>query len=128
VARRLSEKDQLHRIVIGNDAPSGTGVIPLGILRTITQLASMSGIPAAQAIAMATGNTARVYGLNTGVIAPGKEADLVILDKPMGSVGDNALSAIEAGDLPGIAMVLIDGQIKANKSRNTPPPAGKVNA
>jgi len=127
VARKLSEKCQLHRIIIGNDAPSGTGVISLGILRTIAQLASMSGIPAAQAIAMATGNTARVYGLNTGVIAPGKEADLVILDKPMGSIGHDALSALEAGDLPGIAMVLIDGQIKVNKSRNTPPPAGKVN-
>jgi len=128
VARTLLAKDQLQRIVIGNDAPSGTGVIPLGILRTIAQLASMSGIPAAQAIAMATGNTARVYELNTGMIAPGKEADLIILDKPMGSIGQDALSAIEAGDLPGIAMVLIDGQIKVSKSRNTPPPVGKVTA
>jgi enamidase len=126
VVRKLVAKGQLHRIIIGNDAPSGTGVIPLGILRTITQLASMSGISAAQAVAMATGNTAHVYGLNTGTIAAGKEADLIILDKPMGSVGGDALAAMEAGDLPGIAMVLIDGQVKVSKSRNTPPPSGKV--
>lgn len=124
--RKLNELGQLHRIICGNDAPSGTGVIPLGILRTIVQLASMSAVPAAAAIAMATGNTARVYGLNTGVIAPGKEADLAIIDAPMGSIGNNALEAIAAGDLPAVALVLIDGEIKVNKSRNTPPAAGKV--
>ncbi|WP_434130892.1 amidohydrolase family protein [Sporomusa sphaeroides] len=124
--RRLAERNQLHRVIIGNDAPSGTGVIPLGILRTIVQLASLSDIPAAKAVAMATGNTAAVYGLNTGIIAPGREADLVILDKPMGSAGQDALAAMAAGDLPGIALVLIDGEIKVNKSRNTPPAAGKV--
>ncbi len=124
--RKLNRLGQLNRIICGNDAPSGTGVIPLGILRTIVQIASMSEVPAAVAIAMATGNTARAYGLNTGMIAPGKEADLAIIDAPLGSIGKNALEAIEAGDLPGVAMVLIDGEIKVNKSRNTPPAAGKV--
>lgn len=121
VASRLAEKDQLHRIIIGNDSPSGTGIIPLGILRTIVQLASISGIPAAKAIAMATGNTARVFGLNTSTIAVGKEADLVITDAPIGSVGANTLEAIEAGDLPGVSMVIIDGQIRVKKSKNTVP-------
>jgi enamidase len=126
VVRKLAALGQLNRIICGNDAPSGTGVIPLGILRTIVQLSCMSGIPAEAAIAMASGNTAEVYGLNTGSIAPGKEADLVIMDTPLGSVGKNALEAIEAGDLPGVALVLIDGEIKVNKSRNTPPATGKV--
>jgi len=126
VARKATAKKQLHRIIFGNDAPSGTGVVPLGILRNICQLSSLSDVPAAVALAMATGNTARVYGLNTGVIAPGKEADLVIMDTPMGSVGKNALEAIEAGDLPGVALVLVDGTVKVNKSRNTPPTVGKV--
>ena len=126
VARRATAANKLDRIIFGNDAPSGTGVIPLGILRNICQIASMSEVPAAVAVAMATGNTARVYGLNTGVIAPGKEADLVIMDTPMGSVGKTALEAIEAGDLPGVALVLVDGVVKVNKSRNTPPTVGKV--
>lgn len=121
VVRKLAQKGELGRIIFGNDAPSGTGLIPLGILRNIAQVAGMSGVSAAEAIAMATGNTAKVYGLNTGMIAVGKEADLVIADKPMGSIGRNALEALEAGDLPGVAMVLVDGKILVSKSRNTPP-------
>ena len=115
------EADALDRVIIGNDAPSGTGVIPLGILRVINHLASLTPVKPEEAICMATGNTARLYNLNRGVIAVGKEADLVIMDAPMGSVGDDALSAIEAGDVPGVAMVLVDGQVVVGKSRNTPP-------
>lgn len=121
VVRRLAEKKLLSRVIIGNDAPSGSGIIPLGILRTISQIAALSGIPAQEAIAMATGNTARTFGLNTGLIAEGKEADLVMMDAPLGSVGATALAAINAGDLPGIALVMIDGAVKVTKSRNTPP-------
>jgi enamidase len=114
------------RIIIGNDAPSGTGVIPLGILRVINFLASLCGVKAEEAIAMATGNTARVYKLDRGVVEVGKDADLVIMDAPMGSVGKDALSAIEAGDIPGIAGVMIDGVMKIGVSRNTPPPNRKI--
>jgi enamidase len=60
------------------------------------------------------------------VIEVGREADLVMMDSPLGSVGKDALSAIEAGDIPGIAAVLIDGQMKIGVSRNTPPPNGKI--
>ncbi|OQX62537.1 MAG: Enamidase [Desulfococcus sp. 4484_242] len=115
----------LHRMIIGNDAPSGTGVIPLGVLRVINHLASLTPVKPEETICMATGNTARIYKLNRGVIAQGKEADLVIMDAPMGSVGEDALSAIEAGDVPGVAMILIDGQIVVSTSRNTPPPKRK---
>ena len=124
-ARLLLEKGELHRLILGNDAPSGTGVIPLGILRTMTQLASVSGIPPAEAWAAASGNTARLYGLNTGVVEIGREADLVIVDAPMGSVGEDALGAMAAGDIPAVAMVLIDGRVVVEKSKNTPPPKRK---
>lgn len=120
--RLCAEAGALDRVIIGNDAPSGTGVVPLGILRVVNHLASLTPVTAAQALCMATGNTARVYKLNRGVIAAGREADLVIMDAPMGSVGADALAAIEAGDVPGVAMVLVDGQVVVAKSRNTPPP------
>lgn len=122
VARRAKEKGMLGRIIFGNDAPSGTGLIPLGILRNMCQIASVSDVPSEQVVCMATGNTAAVYGLNTGEIAVGKEADLVIMDAPMGSVADSALDAFAAGDIPGVSIVIIDGAVKVNKSRNTPPP------
>jgi enamidase len=126
IMKIVKEAKAYPRIIIGNDAPSGTGVIPLGILRVINFLASLCDVKAEEAIAMATGNTARVYKLNRGVIEVGKEADLVVMDAPMGSVGKDALSAIEAGDIPGIAAVLIDGQTKCGVSRNTPPPNRKI--
>ena len=126
VMKLVKEIKAYDRIIVGNDAPSGTGVIPLGILRVINFLASFCDVKAEEAIAMATGNTARVYKLNRGVVAKGKEADLVIMDAPMGSVGKDALSAIEAGDIPGIAGVIIDGQMKVGISRNTPPPNRKI--
>jgi enamidase len=70
---------------------------------------------------MATGNTARVYKLPVGVIAPGREADVCIVDAPIGSQGRTALEALRVGDLFGVSMILIDGQIKIGRSRNTPP-------
>lgn len=115
------EAGALDRLIIGNDAPSGTGVIPLGILRVINHIASLTGVTGEEALSMATGNTARIYNLNRGIIAQGKEADLVVMDAPMGSVGEDTLGAIEAGDVPGVAMVLVDGEIVVTKSRNTPP-------
>ncbi|MFO7459134.1 MAG: amidohydrolase family protein, partial [Desulfatiglandales bacterium] len=115
----------LHRVIIGNDAPSGTGVVPLGVLRVLSLLAGMTPVKPEQAICMATGNTARVYKLKRGVIEEGKEADLVVMDAPMGSVGKDALSALAAGDVPAVSMVLVDGKIVVNISRNTPPPMRK---
>ena len=111
------------RVILGNDAPSGTGVVPLGILRTLALLCAVGECPPEAAIAMATGNTARVYGLPVGVIAPGREADLTVLDAPVGSVARTALDALGAGDLPGVSMVLIDGVPRIGRSRNTAPAA-----
>jgi len=121
-AKLFVENKVLHRVIIGNDAPSGTGVVPLGILRVINHLAGLTPVTAAQAICMATGNTARLHKLNRGIIETGREADFVIMDTPMGSVGKDALAAIAAGDVPGVAMVIVDGNVVVSKSRNTPPP------
>ena len=121
--RRAREARATERIIVGNDAPSGTGVIPLGVLRTLSLLAALGELPPAEAVACATGNTARVYRLNRGLVAEGREADLVVCDAPAGSVARDAMSALSAGDLPGISLVLIDGKITLGRSRNTPPAA-----
>ena len=115
------EADALGRVILGNDAPSGTGVIPLGILRLMAHLASLGGIAPELAVAFATGNTARVHGLETGVLATGREADIALVDAPIGSAASSALGALAIGDLPGISMVLIDGKVVIGRSRNTPP-------
>jgi enamidase len=74
---------------------------------------------------MATGNTAKVFKLDTGVVQVGAPADLIMLDTPMGSVGKTALDAIKVGDIPGVSMVMIDGKVHVKTSRNTPPAAKK---
>jgi enamidase len=122
-ARMAGEAGAWDRVILGNDAPSGTGVVPLGILRTLALLASVGECPPEVAVAMATGNTARVYHLPVGTVAPGREADLVIADAPIGSTGGTALEALRAGDLFGISMVLIDGVPRVGRSRNTAPAA-----
>jgi len=121
--RLAGEARAWDRVILGNDAPSGTGVVPLGILRTLALLASVGECPPEVAVAMATGNTAGVYHLPVGTIAPGREADLVICDAPTGSVARTALEALRAGDLPGISMMLIDGVPRLGRSRNTAPAA-----
>ncbi len=126
VVERLAAKNQLSRLLMGTDAPSGTGVIPLSQLRTIAYAASCcEGISAAQAICVATGNNAEKFKLNRGKIEKGREADFVIMDAPNGSEGKDALEALEFGDIPGVAFVIIDGEIVVTKSRNTPPATRK---
>ncbi|AFM23152.1 amidohydrolase family protein [Desulfomonile tiedjei] len=116
----------LDRFIIGNDAPSGTGVVPLGILRVVCMAASLTDVQPEQALCMATGNTAKVFKLDRGFVREGLAADLVSIDAPMGSVGKNALDAIRAGDVPGVSMVMIDGKIQVSVSRNTPPAVRKA--
>jgi enamidase len=122
---RAREAGALGRVILGNDAPSGTGVVPLGILRLMAHLASLGDVPPEAVVAFATGNTARVHGLDTGTIAPGKAADLAIVDAPIGSVGSTALEALANGDIPGVSMVLVDGVPIIGRSRNTAP-AGRM--
>src|SRR4051812_11255478 len=113
----------LDRVILGNDAPSGTGVVPLGILRTMAHLASLGGVPPEVTVALATGNTARVHRLETGIIEVGREADVAFVDAPQGSAAATALEALAIGDVPGVGMVLIDGRPVIGRSRNTPPAA-----
>jgi enamidase len=108
-------------VILGTDGPAGSGVQPLGILRMIALLSSMADIPAEEAFCYATGNTARMRGLNSGLIAVGRAADLVFLDRAQHSAGRDLLESVRLGDLPGVGMVLIDGVIRCERSRNTPP-------
>jgi enamidase len=109
------------RVVLGTDSPTGNGVEPLGMLHLITFLASCSALAPERALCMATGNTARVYGLPTGIVEPGRVADLVLIDAPLGSYADSALASFVLGDSPAVAMVMIDGAIVVKKSKNTVP-------
>jgi enamidase len=120
ILRLAQDTGNLHRIVIGSDTPTGTGVMPLGMIKTVAELASLAGLPAAQVWAMATGNNARQWNLPAGFIWEGADADLVVLDAPWGSVATDAIGALNRGDIPGISAVVTSGVVRALLSRNTP--------
>jgi enamidase len=119
--RTAEELNQLRRVILGTDSPAGSGVQPLGILRIISMLSSLGEVPAEVAICFATGNTAKIRNLDCGLIAPGRAASFVLMDKAQHSSGKDLLESIQRGDLPGIGMVIIDGVVSAQRSRNTPP-------
>jgi len=55
------------------------------------------------------------------MIAIGRAADLVFLDRAQHSAGRDLLESVQLGDIPGVGMALIDGIIRCGRSRNTPP-------
>ncbi len=119
--RTAKDLKQLNRVILGTDSPAGSGVQPLGILRMISLLSSLGDTPAEVAVCFATGNTARIRKLDCGLIEPGCAATFVLIDKAQHSPGKTVLESIQRGDLPGIGMVIIDGVVSAQRSRNTPP-------
>ena len=119
--RMAKDLKQLDRVILGTDAPAGSGVQPLGILRMISLLASLGEVPAEIAFCFATGNTARLRALDCGLIEVGREADFVFLDRAQHSAGKTLLESVALGDLPGIGMTVIDGVVRSTRSRNTPP-------
>jgi len=122
----LNERNQLERVVLGSDSPTGQASMPNAIHRAIVRISSMNEIPAEKVIAMATGNTADLYGLKTGKIEIGREADIIIIDNPPGSQGKNALEAIEYGDPFGCTLVMVDGEIVGLRGKDSRPTAGWV--
>ena len=111
----------LQRVILGTDGPAGSGVQPLGILRMVALLSSLGGLPAEQVFCFATGNTARIRKLPCGLIEPGRAADFVFLDRAQHSAGKTLLESVALGDIPGVGMVVIDGSVRCQRSRNTPP-------
>ena len=82
------ELDAFDRFIIATDTPTGSGIMPLGILYTMAHLASLTAMTPEQAICAASGNNARVYRLDSGFLKAGHAADIVLLDAPDGGTQD----------------------------------------
>jgi enamidase len=119
--RTAKDLKQLDRVILGTDSPAGSGVQPLGILRMMAMLSALGEVPAQVALCFATGNTAKIRNLDGGLVAPGRPATFVLMDKAQHSAGQDLLQSVRLGDLPGIGMVVIDGLVSVQRSRNTPP-------
>ena len=120
-ARLADALGAFDRFIIGTDTPTGSGIMPLGMLYTIAHLASLTDMPPERFICAATGSNARVYGLDSGILAPGKAADVVLIDAPEGGTQATALAAIKHGDIAAIGAVITAGVPRfVGRSRNTP--------
>ena len=123
VIDHLSRRGRLDALTLGTDTPGGTGVIPRGMLRNMCFLSSICGMSPADAVAAGTGTTALRHRVPGGLLEPGQPADLVVLGPVTGSVGADALECLALGDLPGISVVLVDGEpLVHGRSQQTPPP------
>jgi enamidase len=120
ILRLAREAGVLRRVCLASDTPTGTGVMPMGVIKTVCEIASLGDLPPETAIALATGNNARAFRLQTGTIAIGQPADLVVCDAPAASMARTGLQAIARGDIPGISCIVIDGVVRAGRSRNSP--------
>jgi enamidase len=121
LARMARDLDVFDRFIIATDTPTGSGIMPLGILYTITHCASLTDIPAEWFLCAATGSNARTYRLNSGVLAAGRDADIALIDAPLGGSQTTALDAIRNGDVPAVACVVSGGVPRfVGRSRNTP--------
>ena len=121
--RRLAERGQLERLTLGTDTPGGTGIIPRGMLRNVLFLAAICELGPGEAVAVASGNTAKAHGLEEGFLRTGAPADLVIAGPVEGSAGSTLSDAIAHGDLPGISYVFIDGEVVVRERSNQTPPS-----
>lgn len=121
VADLLAKIGRMDRLLIATDTPTGSGIMPLGMLYTISHLASLGRVEPEIAIAAATGNNARVYRLSSGILAPGRDADVVVIDACAGGSQGDALSALRNGDIVAVGAVITAGVPRfVGRSRNTP--------
>jgi enamidase len=126
-ARLADANGAFDRFIIATDTPTGSGIMPLGMLYTIAHLSSLTDLPPERFICAATGSNARVYGLDSGLLATGKAADLVLIDAPDGGTQKTALAAIKHGDIAAIGAVVTAGIPRfVGRSRNTPATARKA--
>ncbi len=122
-AEMARKHDSFGRFLIATDTPTGSGIMPLGLIYTMSQIASLTNFEMPELIAAATGNVAKCYGLNSGFLRAGCEADIVLIDAPLGGTKNDALAALKNGDPCAIGAVMTAGVPRfVGRSNNTPPP------
>jgi enamidase len=120
-ANLARDMNVFDRFIIATDTPTGSGIMPLGMFYTISHCASLTDMPAELFICAATGSNARVYRLNSGLLARGRDADIILIDAPSGGSKETALAAIKNGDVPAVSTVVTAGVPRfVGRSRNTP--------
>ena len=121
-AQQADINNVFDRFLIATDTPTGSGIMPLGMIYTISQISSLTHLSPEKLIAAATGNVAKAYNINSGFIKKGFLADILIVDAPLGGTQKNALESLKNGDPFSIGSVISSGIPRfIGRSKNTPP-------
>ena len=75
IARWAAEAGTADRMLLGTNVPSMSGFSPMGLWIQMAAIAQNTDLAPEKVFAMASGNVARCYGLDHGVIADGMTAD-----------------------------------------------------
>ena len=70
-ARLAAKHNAFDRFIIATDTPTGSGIMPLGMLYTIAHLASLTDMPPEQFVCAATGQCQSLW-FGPGLLAPAK--------------------------------------------------------
>ncbi len=97
--RIAREMGDLSRVILGTDAPAGSGVQPLGILRMVSMLSSLGELPAEIAFCSPPA-TPRGCARWTAASSRSAVGDFVIMDRAQHSPGKNILDTYSLATCP----------------------------
>ncbi len=109
IVKEAKQKGVLDRVFVCSGSEYGR--TPLSLWLFLSHLCWTSGITGEQAVALVTGNVAKVFDMDRGVIDVGKRAEFMFLSIPYGSEASEPPETLEAGDIPSIVGVFKDGKI-----------------
>lgn len=123
IARWAAEAGTADRMLLGTNVPSMSGFSPMGLWIQMAAIAQNTDLAPEKVFAMASGNVARCYGLDHGVIADGMTADFLITST--GSIMPDMLGTLGFGRVPSVAGTFINGAPALAKCKNMAPPKKK---
>ena len=123
IARWAAEAGTADRMLLGTNVPSMSGFSPMGLWIQMAAIAQNTDLAPEKVFAMASGNVARCYGLDHGVIADGMTADFLMTST--GSIMPDMLGTLGFGRVPSVAGTFINGAPALAKCKNMAPPKKK---
>ena len=123
IARWAAEAGTADRMLLGTNVPSMSGFSPMGLWIQMAAIAQNTDLAPEKVFAMASGNVARCYGLDHGVIADGMTADFLMTST--GSIMPDMLGTLGYGRVPSVAGTFINGAPALAKCKNMAPPKKK---
>ncbi|MEO1681403.1 MAG: hypothetical protein AAFU80_24940 [Pseudomonadota bacterium] len=117
-ARKFGRLDQ---IILGTVGPASAGIRPLGALRMVAMRSSLGNVAPETAFRFATVYMAHQRELDRGLLEVGKSAASVLMDQAKCALRKDLQASGAPGNLPGVGMTILDGDVRLMRSGITPP-------